>query len=46
MQYMLLIYDDENVWSSLSEDERNRAMDEYRACTDDVLVFTAPAHAS
>jgi hypothetical protein len=36
MQYMLLIYDDENVWSSLSEDERNRMMDEYWAFTDDV----------
>jgi hypothetical protein len=36
MQYMLLIYDDENVWSSLSEDERNRMMDEYWAFTDEV----------
>ena len=36
MQYMLLIYDDENVWSSLSEEDQSRMMDEYWAFTDEV----------
>jgi hypothetical protein len=36
MQYMLLIYDDESTWSSLSEDDRSRIMDEYWAYTDEV----------
>jgi hypothetical protein len=36
MQYMLLIYDDENAWSSLSEDDRSRIMDEYWAFTEEV----------
>jgi hypothetical protein len=36
MQYMLLIYDDEKVWSSLSEQERSAMMDEYWAFTDEV----------
>jgi hypothetical protein len=36
MQYMLLIYDDERVWSSLSEQERSAMMDEYGAFTNEV----------
>jgi hypothetical protein len=36
MQYMLLIYDAEEVWSGLSEDERKNFMDEYWAFTDEV----------
>ncbi|MBD0329808.1 MAG: YciI family protein [Thermoleophilia bacterium] len=34
MQYMLLIYDDEQVWERLDEDERNALMSEYFAYTE------------
>ena len=34
MQYMLLIYDDESVWQSMPEDERNTVMGEYFAYTE------------
>ena len=34
MQYMLLIYDDEDVWRSMPEDERNTVMGEYFAYTE------------
>jgi hypothetical protein len=34
MQYMLLIYDDESVWGSMPEDERNAVMGEYFAYTE------------
>src|SRR5215208_5185922 len=33
MQYMLLIYDDETIWGSMSEDDRNAVMREYMAYT-------------
>jgi hypothetical protein len=33
MQYLLLIYDDEQVWASMPEQERSRYYDEYRAYT-------------
>jgi hypothetical protein len=33
MQYMLLIYDDPQVWSKLSEAERDQMMAEYRSLT-------------
>jgi hypothetical protein len=36
MQYMLLIYDDEKIWSRLSEDERNGLMDEYWTFTEEI----------
>ena len=36
MQYMLLIYDDENVWGSMGEDERNGVMREYFEFTNEV----------
>ena len=36
MQYMLLIYDDERVWSEMPEDERNRLMGEYFQLTEDL----------
>ena len=34
MQFMLLIYDDQQVWQGLSEEERNAVMGEYFAYTD------------
>jgi hypothetical protein len=34
MQYMLLIYDDESVWRSMSEEDRNNVMGEYFAYTE------------
>jgi hypothetical protein len=34
MQYMLLIYDDEGVWRSMPEEERNTVMGEYGAYTE------------
>ena len=36
MQYMLLIYDDEQVWAALSEDERNGLYAEYGAFTNEL----------
>jgi hypothetical protein len=34
MQFMLLIYDDQQAWQRLSEEERNAVMGEYFAYTD------------
>jgi hypothetical protein len=34
MQYMLLIYDAEGTWRSMSEDDRNAVMGEYFAYTE------------
>jgi hypothetical protein len=36
MQYMCLIYDDEQVWQGMSEDERNGVFGEYGAFTESV----------
>ena len=36
MQYMLLIYDEEQVWASMSEEERNRLYGEYFAFTNEL----------
>ena len=36
MQYMLLIYDDENVWASMPEEERNAAYGEYFSYTNEL----------
>jgi hypothetical protein len=36
MQYMLLIYDDEQAWQKLSEDERNSLYAAYGAFTNEV----------
>jgi hypothetical protein len=36
MQYMLLIYDDEQAWQKLAEDERNNLYAAYGAFTNDV----------
>jgi hypothetical protein len=36
MQYMLLIYDAENVWRSMPEGERNAMMGEYFAYTEEL----------
>ncbi len=36
MQYMLLIYDDESVWQSMPEEERNALFGEYFAYTDEL----------
>lgn len=33
MQFMLLIYDDESIWSEMPEDERDSVMGEYFAYT-------------
>ena len=33
MQYMLLIYDDESTWSSMSQEQQNTVMSEYMAYT-------------
>lgn len=38
MKYMLLIYDDPQIWARFSEDERDRIMGEYRAFTDEVIA--------
>ena len=34
MQYMLLIYDEESVWTGMSEEEQNKVMGEYFAYTE------------
>ena len=34
MQFMLLIYDDEQTWRGMSEEDRNAVMGEYRAYTE------------
>jgi hypothetical protein len=34
VQYMLLIYDDESVWTGMPEEERNSVMQEYVAYTE------------
>jgi hypothetical protein len=36
MQYLLLIYEDEKVWTEMSEAERTKIFMEYRAFTDDI----------
>ena len=36
MQYMLLIYDDPNVWRTMSEEEQNAVMGEYFAYTNEL----------
>ena len=36
MQYMLLIYDNEKMWPSMNEKERNALMGEYFAFTEEV----------
>jgi hypothetical protein len=36
MQYMLLIYDDEATWGSMSEADRNAVMGEYFAYTEEL----------
>ncbi len=36
MQYMCLIYDDEQVWQGMSEDERNIVFGEYGAFTQSI----------
>ena len=36
MQYMLLIYDNEKMWPSMDEKERNALMGEYYAFTEEV----------
>jgi hypothetical protein len=36
MQYMLLIYDDESIWSTMPEDERDKLYAEYGAFTNDI----------
>lgn len=36
MQYMLLIYDDEQVWANMPETERNSAYGEYFAFTNEL----------
>ncbi len=36
MQYMCLIYDDEKVWESMSEDERNAVFGEYGTFTESI----------
>ena len=36
MQYMCLIYDDEQVWQGMSEDERNTVFGEYGAFTQSI----------
>jgi hypothetical protein len=35
-QYMLLIYDDESVWRSMSEEDRNAVMGEYFSYTEEL----------
>ena len=36
MQFMLLIYDDEQTWRGMSEDERTAVMSEYGAYTEEL----------
>jgi len=36
MQYLLLIYSDESYWPSITEEERQRWMAEYRAFTESI----------
>ena len=36
MQYMLLIYDNEKMWSTMAEKERNALMGEYFAFTEEL----------
>jgi hypothetical protein len=36
MQYMCLIYDDENTWDNLPEDERNAVFGEYGSFTESI----------
>jgi hypothetical protein len=36
MQYMLLIYDNESTWSSMSEEDRNTVMGEYFSYTEEL----------
>jgi hypothetical protein len=36
VQYMLLIYDDEQVWAGLSEAERGKIFEEYGAFTESI----------
>ena len=36
MQYMLLIYDDEQLWETMAEEERNRLLGEYLALTNEL----------
>jgi hypothetical protein len=37
MKYVLLIYDDEQLWANMNEEERNGIMGEYFAYSDDVF---------
>jgi hypothetical protein len=36
MQYVCLIYDDETIWETMPEDERNAVMGEYMGFTDSI----------
>jgi hypothetical protein len=36
VQYLLLIYDDEQTWAGMSDDERGQIMQEYFAYTEDL----------
>jgi hypothetical protein len=36
MQYMMLIYDDEKLWASMSEEERGRVFQEYGTYTQEL----------
>jgi len=36
MQYMLLVYDDQATWASMSENDRNAVMGEYFAYTEEL----------
>jgi hypothetical protein len=36
MQYMCLIYDDEQVWQGMSEDEKNAVFGEYNVFTESI----------
>jgi hypothetical protein len=36
VQYMLLIYDDQAIWDSMPEEERNSVMQEYFSYTEDL----------
>jgi len=49
VQYMLLIYNDENAWAALSETDRGEIVGEYFAFTDEIrdsgnFVDGAPLH--
>ena len=37
MKYMLLIYDNEKIWSTMQEKERNALMGEYAAFTEELV---------